>query len=148
MHASAEKRLIDIVGFIGDELKDLQNYNKIDYNIYLSDKNTRRLVERIIENIANAIIDIMKITISDKEVEMPDSYAGIMEKGGQLFNLKQDEILNLLQIAKLRNILAHEYLNLKWEKIKKFLDEYQMTVLALIKISDNLITEEIKKSRK
>ncbi|OGC07453.1 hypothetical protein A2526_01730 [candidate division WOR-1 bacterium RIFOXYD2_FULL_36_8] len=145
MHESARHRLIAITDFAENEIADLQSFCSLDYKTYLNDKNSRRLVEKIIENIANATIDAIKIAISEKRLEMPDSYADIMKKGGEVLSLSNEEINNLVQIAKLRNILAHEYLDIKWEKISLFLKDHQNTVKTLLKkinsdIKNSLLT--------
>jgi uncharacterized protein YutE (UPF0331/DUF86 family) len=147
MFKSSRERLIEITDFALNELRDLQTYYNLDYNKYEKDKDTRRLVERIIENITNAVIDILKISISEKKLEMPDSYADIMEKGGSLFKLNENQLKHLIQIAKLRNILAHEYLDLKWDRIKNFLSEYQITVKTVLEQTSTLVAEDIKNDR-
>ena len=147
MHDSSRKRLLDIVDFVSNELRDLHDYQGLDYKKYLTDKNCRRLVERMTENITNAVIDILKIMISEKGLELPDSYADIMKKGGSIYKLNEAQLKHLTRLAKLRNILAHEYLDMKWEMIKGFLKEDQSTIKALIERTKKIISEDIRKNR-
>lgn len=139
MHNTARTRLMQITDFMQSELKDLNVYKNLEYKQYLENKNTRRLVDRMIENTTNALIDIAKILISEKDLEMPDSYAGIMEDLGRIFSLREEEIKSLVQISKLRNILAHEYLNVKWEKIINFIKSHQKTVKLVIEKTSNIL---------
>src|SRR3989339_810420 len=123
MHKSSKQRLIAIIDFAKGEIKDLQNYCNLEYKSYFDDKNLRRLVEKIIENITNATIDVFKIIINENGLKMPDSYAEIMSEGSSVYKLPENQLKDLIQVAKLRNILAHDYLDIKWEKINKFLKE-------------------------
>lgn len=61
------------VEFIYLELKDLEQYKNLTFEEYDTNRFIRRNVERIIENIANAIIDISKIIIANSDVQVPDS---------------------------------------------------------------------------
>ncbi len=139
MHNTARTRLMQIIDFMQAEIKDLNTYKNLEYKQYKEDKNTRRLVDRMIENITNALIDIAKILIAEKDLEMPDSYAGIMDELGKICSLKEEEIKSLVQISKLRNILAHEYLDIKWEKINGFIRSHQKTVNIVIKKTSNVL---------
>jgi len=139
MHATSRTMLMQIIDFARGEIADLGRYSKLEYKQYSEDKDVRRLVDRMIENITNALIDIAKIVISDNNLEIPDSYAGIMEKIGGIFNFNDEEKTSLIQIPKLRNILAHEYLDIKWKNIKNFIDIYQLTAKLLIEKTGNLL---------
>lgn len=144
MHEDARKQLIDTVDFAQGELADLDKHRSLDFKIYSQDKDKRRLVERIIENISNAVIDIIKIIIGEKGLDMPDSYGGIMKKGAPFYNLTDIQVNHLVEVAKLRNILAHEYLDLKWEKIKAFIKDYQATIKIILDKTAALIDGDIK----
>lgn len=139
MHSTGRTRLMQIIDFMQAELKDLNGYKDLEYKQYSEDKNTRRLVDRMIENITNALIDIAKILISEKDLGMPDSYAGIMDELGKIFDLRKEEVNNLVQISKLRNILAHEYLDIRWQKISDFIKVHQSTVKLIIEKTGNIL---------
>lgn len=68
------------VEFIYLELKDLEQYKNLTFEEYDTNRFIRRNVERIIENIANAIIDISKIIIANSDVQVPDSYREMILK--------------------------------------------------------------------
>ncbi len=53
--------IIKRIDFIEIELKDLAEYKTLDFNTYARDRKVRRDVERMIENIVNATIDIGKL---------------------------------------------------------------------------------------
>jgi len=143
MHKSSKQRLIAIIDFAKGEIKDLQNYCNLEYKSYFDDKNLRRLVEKIIENITNATIDVFKIIINENGLKMPDSYAEIMSEGSSVYKLPENQLKDLIQVAKLRNILAHDYLDIKWEKINKFLKEQQETIKIVIALTEEILVKDI-----
>jgi uncharacterized protein YutE (UPF0331/DUF86 family) len=49
-------------------MDDLKEFKEMDYGIYLQNRAKRRNVERIVENVSNAMIDIGKILLIGKEV--------------------------------------------------------------------------------
>nr|WP_238524943.1 HepT-like ribonuclease domain-containing protein [Caldicellulosiruptor owensensis] len=53
------------VDFVFLEIEDLEQYKNLTFEVYSKDRFIRQNVERIIENIANAIIDISKIIIAN-----------------------------------------------------------------------------------
>ncbi len=130
---------MQIIDFAKAELKDLETYKNLDYNKYKEDKNTRRIVDRIIENVINALIDISKIIISEKKIEMPDSYAGIMEEISSVLKLNDQQKTELIQVSKLRNILAHEYMDIKFEKVKNFISNNRKAVELAMKKASKLL---------
>ena len=73
------------------------------------------------ENIINAILDISKILLASQKIEMPETYRDTIEKLSNL-GLSKNPIILLTKWIRLRNILAHEYLDLRWKKIEDFLN--------------------------
>lgn len=103
--------LIKRVSFIEAELADLSEFANIDFPTYSSDRISRRNIERILENVLNASIDIAKILIAGEELELPGSYREVFLKLGEprLLDLKLAQ--NLADLARVRNILSHQYLD-------------------------------------
>jgi uncharacterized protein YutE (UPF0331/DUF86 family) len=114
-------QIIKRIDFIQTEIQDLLEFDKINFNQYSMDRKVQRNIERIAENVANAIIDISKILLSSKNVVIPDSYRESVLKLGE-FNIVVLKIVeNMAEIARLRNVLAHYYLDIKWDYLNKFL---------------------------
>jgi uncharacterized protein YutE (UPF0331/DUF86 family) len=103
------------------QLGDLRKFDKLDWKSYQTDRDAQRNVERLIENVANATIDIAKIVLVGEDVEMPGSYRDIVLKLGLIGILSESEAEKIAEYAKLRNILADQYLDIKWEKITHFI---------------------------
>jgi uncharacterized protein YutE (UPF0331/DUF86 family) len=107
--------------FIQLQLGDLKKFYNLDWASYSKDRDVQRNVERLIENVANATIDICKIILAGEEIEMPNSYKDIILKLGLMGILGEDLAGKIAEYALLRNFLAHQYLDLKWDKISAFI---------------------------
>lgn len=117
---SLEERLV----FLQDQFSDLERFKKLVFLTYRDDRNERRNTERWIENLVMASLDIAKIILASDKKTIPQSYKDILNLFVSLY-LNMDEPLaeKFAKFAELRNIVAHEYLDLRWEKIKKFIEE-------------------------
>jgi len=132
-------RLLKIVDFLEIELSDLEKYRGLSLLIYKEDREKRRSVERWIENIVNASLDIAKIILVAEDKEIPDTYKEyfIMISGIGLINGEMAE--KLAEGVKIRNILAHQYLDVKWNGIETFISEEYKVYLDLLSISKRFI---------
>ncbi|EGD52314.1 Uncharacterized conserved protein YutE, UPF0331/DUF86 family [Thermoanaerobacter thermohydrosulfuricus] len=113
--------VIKRIEFIQIELEDLKAHKELSFQEYNANRIVRRNVERMIENIANALIDISKILIANENVEIPDSYREIILKLGEIKVIDIELAKSIAEIARLRNVLAHQYLDIKWSYIRNFL---------------------------
>jgi len=121
------------IDFLQIQIGDLKRFNSLDWKTYNADRDIQRNIERLIENVANAAIDICKIILAGEEIEMPNSYKEIILKLGTLGILDDALAIKMANYASLRNFLAHRYLDLKWEKIKNFRDNAQQDFEAFTK---------------
>ena len=115
-----QQRLIRIIDFLETELADSPKFLDLDQKIYESDAVVRRNVERWAENIVNSSIDIAKIILASEKKKIPQTYREIMHELSLLKDFKNEDAERLAQSAKLRNILAHEYLDVRFRQIEKF----------------------------
>jgi uncharacterized protein YutE (UPF0331/DUF86 family) len=93
----------------------------------------RRNIERIIENLANACIDIAKIILAGEPVEIPGTYQDIILKLGELKIVESDLASKIAALAKARNVLAHQYLDLKWDIINPLIRDCPVFLNEFIK---------------
>ena len=114
--------IVKRIDFIETELNDLDEYKELDFETYSQNRKTRRNVERLVENIANASIDIGKIILAGEDVELPETYKDIFMKLAESTIIDNKLSEDLSDLVRLRNILAHQYLDIKWEMIKNFRD--------------------------
>lgn len=94
---------------------------KLDFNTYRNNPDQRRNIERWVENIANATIDIAKIVLASEKKQMPKSYKEAMFDFGLNLGLNEKETEEFSEVAELRNLLAYEYLEVLYERIRNFL---------------------------
>jgi len=134
--------IVKRVDFIETELKDLEEYKKLDFENYSQNRKTRRDVERLVENIANASIDIGKILLAGEDVELPDTYKDIFTKLAETKVIDTKLSEDLSDLVRLRNILAHQYLEIKWEMIKKFINRGMEEVKKYLEIIKARYLEE------
>ena len=115
-------RLLERVQFLETEYREIGEFKKMTFAQYQKDKVKRRNIERWAENIINATIDIAKIILASEKKEMPKTYEQALLKFGFFIRLEEKEAEELSTFARLRNILAHEYLEVTYGSIKKFID--------------------------
>ena len=114
-------RLFRILDFSVSEIDYLQRFLKIDYRIYLKDADKRHALERCIENIVNSSLDIAKILLISENIPIPGSYKEYFMELSARGYLTEATMNILANGVKLRNILAHEYLDIRWSQIEGFL---------------------------
>jgi uncharacterized protein YutE (UPF0331/DUF86 family) len=136
-----KESLIRRISFIEAELADLSEFANIDYLTYSSDRKSGRNIERILENVLNASIDIAKILMAREELELPGSYREVFLKLGEAKLLDANLAQNLADLTRVRNILSHQYLDIKWQTIKDFLDNGKQTVGAFLEIAKAKVEE-------
>jgi len=107
-----EKQLNDLTEFEGMTFAEYRKYTK-----------DAKAMERTIENIINGVIDISKIALAGEGVLIPETYVKGVQQLGTVGILDEKESIRLADFVKLRNTLAHEYMDLKWNEIQAFLTE-------------------------
>ncbi|OGZ31696.1 MAG: hypothetical protein A3H02_01365 [Candidatus Niyogibacteria bacterium RIFCSPLOWO2_12_FULL_41_13] len=117
-----ERRLMKIVDFLEREILEINKFQKITQKEYEGDSDRRRNLERWVETIVNASIDAAKIILASEKEPLPETYADILSSFKRFDDFPENTAKILGEFAKLRNVLAHEYLDLRFAKIRKFLD--------------------------
>ena len=124
LNKDQKQGIIERINFMKVELADLvEKYQSVDWQIYSEDREKRRNIERIIENLANASIDISKILLAGETVEIPGTYQEIILKLGELSIINKELASKIATLAKARNVLAHQYLDFKWNLLKSLIKE-------------------------
>lgn len=117
----AKERLRIRFDFLNDEMKKIERFKSLTWAEYQKSWEERKIVERWTECILNAVIDIAKIILSSEKKEMPKSYGDALFQFGLLIGLSENEADKLAELAELRNILAHEYLEVIFGRIQDFI---------------------------
>jgi len=116
-------RLIKHLTFLENELKDYETFGTLSWKEYNDDRGKRRNVERWIENIINSSIDIAKLILTSEDRSLPDTYKDIVKNLSLISDFNEEGIEKLSRWVSLRNIISHEYLDIRWTSIQKFISE-------------------------
>lgn len=134
-----KRRLEKILIFLENSLTEFEEFKKLKRDEYLQNIQKRRNVERWIENIINAMLDISKIILAGEKKMLPETYKKIILETSILLGLNKREQKKLSQWVFLRNIIAHEYLELLWERINPFLKEAKLYLERFLKKVKNYL---------
>ena len=116
-------RLLRSLDFLEEELADIGEFQDTSKQAYVRDRSFRRNVERWVENLVNATIDIAKTILASKRGRMPRTYRETVEALGTVDAFDPKVCDELAEFTRLRNMLAHEYLDLRFSRISAFIDE-------------------------
>ena len=116
-------RLIKHTSFLKNELKDHETFINLTYEEYDQDRNKRRNVERWVENIVNSSIDIARIIHVSEGLTLPDTYKEVINSLSSITDFRDVNLKKISGWVKLRNIIGHEYLDIRWSAIKEFISE-------------------------
>lgn len=126
-------QLLRLLDFIKTEMADLSRFQKVDQRTYQNDRDTQRNLERWVERLAIALIDIAKVILSsEKKKAIQQSYKDMVTAFGWTMGVAEPTIKIMGDFAELRNLLAHEYLDLRYAKIRPFLDHAESVYTSVI----------------
>ncbi len=114
-------RLLERIQFLECEFREIEEFRGLSLEEYRQNKVTRRNIERWTENMINATIDVAKIILASEKKEMPRTYEQALSSLGNFIGFKEKEANDLSTFARLRNILAHQYLDITYDRIKEFI---------------------------
>lgn len=134
-------RLIKRLQFLDMEVREFPNYKNINLKTYEEDKIQRRNIERWIETLTIAAIDAAKIVLASRKRKMPNSCGEAMQSFALLADFTEPEAEKFGEFAKLRNILAHEYLDIRFTRIKKFIQEAEPLYGKLLDYIKNITSK-------
>jgi uncharacterized protein YutE (UPF0331/DUF86 family) len=117
----AKFRLIKHITFLENELKDYKNFEFLSWKKYNEERSKRRNVERWIENIINSSVDIAKIILASEGLPLADTYREMITALSLVSGFDKGDMERLSRWVRLRNIISHEYLDIRWASIKKFI---------------------------
>lgn len=122
MFLGDKSKLILHIDYLEKELQFLPHYKKdIDWKVYQSVREKRLEVERWVECLINATLDISKMLLTLCGGDVPETSREILFKIASLIYKEEDKAEIFSRLAKIRNTLAHRYLDMRWQDIKMFL---------------------------
>lgn len=121
MEKETKFRLIKHIEFLENEMKDYDIFKTLSWKEYSDERSRRRDVERWIENIINSTIDIAKIILMSENKTIPDSYKETIKALSILPDFQEGNTQEISKLAKLRNVITHEYLDIRWDSVRRFI---------------------------
>jgi uncharacterized protein YutE (UPF0331/DUF86 family)/predicted nucleotidyltransferase len=134
LSAIDRSRLERILDFIGTELSDRDRFRNVTLDRYHGDRDLRRNLDRWVEMLINAAIDIGKIVLASERRDVPYTYGQIPAEL-EAVEPFSDLAGRLRPLAPLRNILAHEYLELRFGRVERFVASGAAAVEEAARIS-------------
>lgn len=132
------------ISFLKDEIKLGDKFSKINQFDYQRDPIVKRAFERWVENVVNASVDIAKVILASEKRPIPNSYRAILQDLSYVKNFDSKIAEELGNYAKVRNVLAHEYLDLRFAGLKKFVDESESFYQYLIDFAKKFVSDSEK----
>lgn len=148
MEKEDKERLIRHIDFLERELKDFLQIKVLSWKEYQRDSVKRRNVERWIENLINSAIDISKVILAIENMLIPQTYREILHDLGATPYFNEEFSSKLSRWAKLRNIVAHEYLDIRWENIKEFINNAEPIFEKFVKVVKSQVIGDKKRNSK
>jgi uncharacterized protein YutE (UPF0331/DUF86 family) len=132
----AKGRITDSLQFIAIEIKEFEeDYSTKIWKDYKEDRKLQKLMDRTIENIFTALIEICGTILTQQGISI-ESYAQVLSECAQRLGFSEEEQETLAKIAIQRNRLAHRYLNFRWQAIDMFIKNKLLILKLLTKISE------------
>lgn len=113
------EKLKKIIDFSEQEISSCDYFSTFSFIDY-KDVHKRREIERWVENMVNSVLDIGEVILASERQKIPDYYKDVFVQLGLLPQFKSINVEKFTNWVKLRNILAHEYLDIKWQRIEDF----------------------------
>lgn len=124
LNPEGKTRLLERLLFLENELADIERFKRFTLQEYREERTKRREIERWAENIMNAMIDIAKIVLASEKKDMPKTYEGALRDFAFYAGVGEEGSLKFSKFAEFRNLLAHEYLDILYERISNFIEEF------------------------
>lgn len=116
----AKGRITESLQFISQEMTEFETeYANITWEKYEQDKKIQKIMERTVENILTALIEVSGSILTQENIAV-ENYQETLQRCAKLFGLNTEEQQNIAKLAITRNRLAHRYLNLKWQVINMY----------------------------
>ena len=132
MREELKGRLIRRIRFLEQEIKDYALFRSLNWERYNTDRSKRRDVERWIENVVNSSIDISKLILDAEDIRLPETYREMVSFLALVEGFDKEQLEKISRWVSLRNIMAHEYLDIRWASIKRFIQETELLYKALL----------------
>jgi uncharacterized protein YutE (UPF0331/DUF86 family) len=124
----AYERILQRIAFIENQLKLLKNWAPENREEFLADLKLQAAVERNMQNIIEAIMQICTQLVKYFNLGPPTSEDSILE----LLEQKLDNYNLIKEFKKFRNFLVHQYLKVDSGKVYNYLKPFLEDVVLVI----------------
>jgi uncharacterized protein YutE (UPF0331/DUF86 family) len=124
----AYERILQRIAFIENQLNLLEEWSPGNKEEFLGDLKLQAAIERKIQNIIEAVIQICTQLVKFFNLGPPTSEDSILE----LLKPKLKNYDLIMEFKKLRNFLVHQYIKIDSEKIFSYLKHFQEDTLKII----------------
>jgi uncharacterized protein YutE (UPF0331/DUF86 family) len=115
-------KLIAHIDYLEKEMSFLPKYAElVDWRTYQTVREKRLEIERWVECLINATLDISKMFLTFGGGEVPETSREVLFRIACHVYRDEVEAQAFSELAKVRNTLAHRYLDIKWHDIERFL---------------------------
>lgn len=135
----ARTRLQERLSFLEFQFEDIKHFKKLSWEVYRNERNEQRNVERWIENLVVVSLDIAKIILASEKREIPQSYKDTLKVFVAIY-INSSLADRFSAFTEFRNIIVHEYLDIKWKKIANFIKEAERLYPKFIERVKKIIT--------
>ena len=136
-------RLRRTIEFIENQMTLYATLSGWTFSDYEKDLIKRGAAERWVENMVNAVTDISKIVLSSGKKPSPYGYADAVRASIIYLDVREDFWDKFLNWIKLRNILAHEYLDIKWKRISDFIQYSEPYFKSFVDAAKKFLEENL-----
>jgi len=134
-------RIIEYLRFLESEFSEIDAIKAFTHQDYLEDSFKRKIIERWVENIVMASLDMIKVILASQKRGIPQTYKETLRTFAATY---MDETFaeRFSWFSAMRNILVHEYLDIKWKRITRFISEAEELMPVFIKRLKEIIQEK------
>lgn len=140
-------RLQQAIDFLEQQLGLFDRFRDLTQSVYMDAHLVEKklAVERWVENIVNVSLDIAKLILASEKRLIPGKYREMLDHLGFVGDFGVERASSLGAFAKMRNVLAHEYLDMRFAQIRKFIDEAEPLYHALADFSKRFLAQKTEK---
>jgi len=113
--------ILKYLRFLENEFSDIEIMKNITWQEYNQNSIKRRALERWIENLVMGCLDISKIILASEKKTIPQSYKETLKVFCTILGFSSEEVEEFSALAQYHNIVVHEYLDIRWKRMQKFI---------------------------
>jgi len=129
--------------YLQEQQQLYEYYAQFTQEQYENDGHKRNDIEKWVENIMNAVIDVSQIIMASEHRAMPMAYRESVERSALALHVPEESARTLEKWVRLRNVLAHEYLDIKWKRISDFIHTSDLPIGAFIDAAKKFLEETL-----